>query len=171
MPKYQNGKIYRIVDNTCDQQYIGSTTLKLAQRLAQHVQDHKKWQNGEKNYYTSFKIIGNSDYDIILIENCPCDSKEELIKRERHFIETTECVNKVIPGRSKQESDHAYYEDNKDIIKGKQLLYREENKQRITETEKKYRENNKSKIADSNKLYRKKKCRTDSRKGQKTKIC
>jgi hypothetical protein len=34
--KYSNGKIYKIVDNTSDKVYIGSTCKSLKQRLTAH---------------------------------------------------------------------------------------------------------------------------------------
>ena len=39
MSKYQNGKIYKIVDNTNDNVYIGSTINSLNVRLSKHETD------------------------------------------------------------------------------------------------------------------------------------
>ena len=48
MVNYQLSKIYKIVCNITGKIYIGSTTKKyLAERLAQHVYDHKN--NGTKS--------------------------------------------------------------------------------------------------------------------------
>jgi len=124
--KYDNGKIYKIVDFTNGNIYIGSTVQTLTERLAQHKRDKR---------CSSCDIIKNGDYDIILIENYPCQSKEELEARERYYILNTECVNLQIPGRTKKE----YYEDNKEKIKKRIKEYRDKNKDRTKE----YREKNK----------------------------
>ena len=82
-------KIYKIVDNTNGNVYIGITTQKyLSSRLAGHRQDKT---------CMSRDIIKNGDYKIELIEET--DDKT----RERYWIENTDCVNKQIPGRTKKE--------------------------------------------------------------------
>jgi len=84
MVNYQLGKIYKIVDNTNGNVYIGSTCEPtLARRLAGHIGNYKKYLNGKYHYVTSFKILENNNYDMVLIEKFPCDSKEELHARER----------------------------------------------------------------------------------------
>ena len=61
---YNNGKIYKIINENSETVYIGSTTQVLCQRYTRH---HHKAQN----------------HKIILIENYSCNSKEELCKREQ----------------------------------------------------------------------------------------
>jgi hypothetical protein len=99
MVNYLLGKIYKIVDNTTDNQYIGSTCEPiLARRLAGHVADYKCYLNGKRSYITSFKIIESGNYNIILIEEYPCDTKDQLLARERHYIDTLDCINKYRAG-------------------------------------------------------------------------
>ena len=142
MLAYQHGKIYKIVCNNSGKQYIGSTTLKyLSSRLAQHKVDSKR-----NKIMTSREIIEGGNYSIILVELFPCNSKDELIKRERYYIETLECVNKCIPGRT----DKEYREANKEKIK----QYREANKEYIKEKNKEYYQANKEYIDKKNKEYR-----------------
>ena len=127
--KYQRGKIYKIVDNTNGNQYIGSTCEKtLAHRLAKHVVGcYKNWSNGGKtNYISSFDIIANIDYDIILIEEFPCQTKDELLARERHYEENLICVNKnrpIISNDERKEYDRQhsakYYQYHKEHINAK----------------------------------------------------
>jgi hypothetical protein len=140
MNKYQNGKIYKLVNTEGTLAYIGSTCQTLAKRKANHHSDYKSWKNGRQNYITSFKIFDDDEEgcQIVLLESFPCDSKIELEKRERHYIETIECINKYRPTRS----DKEYYEDNKDKIK----KYYEDNKDKIQEIQKQYREDNKDKL-------------------------
>ena len=114
MPNYANGKIYKLVSNHTDDIYIGSSTQSLAVRKAEHVKHYKRYLDEKFAFITSFEIIKHGDVDIILLENYPCESKEELHSRERHWIEKLDCVNKRIPGRNHSESCKAYYERNKD---------------------------------------------------------
>ena len=130
---YKNAKIYKIVDNTNGNIYIGSTCKKLCQRIAQHRANYKQYLNGKFSYITSFKILENGDYDIILIEEVKdCENKEQLRARERYYIENLECVNKRIEGRTRKE----YYEANKDQFHEKQKEYRTENRDKINESKK-----------------------------------
>lgn len=121
MVNYQDGKIYKIIDNTNNNVYVGSTCKNLSSRLADHRTSYKRYLKGAIRYITSFDVIKNNDYDIVLIEKCPCDDKDELHKRERFYIENTpNCVNKVIPTRTGKE----YEEHNKDNIRVRKLEYR-----------------------------------------------
>jgi hypothetical protein len=113
MSKYNNSKIYKIIDNTNGNIYIGSTIQKyITTRLAGHVGDYKSYLNNNQHYMASFEIIKNANYDIILIENINCETKEQLHARERFYIESMDCINKNIPGRTK----HEYYIKNKETI-------------------------------------------------------
>ena len=101
---YANTKIYKIVCNKTGKVYIGSTTKKyLSDRLAGHRRDYEAYLLKEKGFITSFYILENNDYEIVLIENFPCQDKNEKNARERNYIENIECVNKQHPGRSKAE--------------------------------------------------------------------
>ena len=150
---YQNGKIYKIVCNITNKIYVGSTCKpRLCDRLGQHRRTYKSYLNGtRKNRYTSFDILQGGDYSIILLELCPCESKEELLKKEREYIESLECVNKNIPGRSKRECMN----DNKEKIKEKKKEYRENNQEEIKEYQKEYYETNKEKINERKREYMK----------------
>ena len=143
MVNYQLGKIYKIVDNTNGNIYIGSTCEQyISRRLAQHRSDYKKYLNGTFNHITSFEILKNEDHDIVLIESYPCDDKMQLHARERHYIETLKCVNIVHPLRTKKE----YRNDNKETIKVQKREYRNINKEKIKVHKKEYREANQEKI-------------------------
>lgn len=129
---YKNGKIYRIVSNTSGKQYIGSTTQPLSKRLSYHKYAYHRWIFGKGNFVSSFELIreglrqkGDYDVDIVLIEDYPCESREQLHKRERHYIETTACVNMNIPTRTSKEYSQYYYQ-NKDKIKECRKQRREE---------------------------------------------
>jgi hypothetical protein len=112
MVNYQNGKIYKIVSNETDMIYIGSTCKLLCQRLAQHRSTYKAYQSGKYRFVTSFKLLEIGECKIILLEKFPCNSREELNARERFYIENNECVNKVVPMRTRIE----YNKDNRENI-------------------------------------------------------
>jgi hypothetical protein len=166
MVNYQQGKIYRLVCNTTGLVYVGSTCEPtLTRRLQTHKGDYKKFLDGKNKNLTSFQILKNNYYEIILIEVYPCNSKDELHQRERHYIETMECVNIQIPGRTCKE----YYIENKETIcekhrehynqtveqqRERSRKYREENHDKCLETQKEYKLNNKDKIKEQSKNYR-----------------
>ena len=109
MVNYANGKIYKIEPVGGGEVYIGSTTKKyLSQRFDSHRHDFEGWKLGCKNYtkVSSFEIFDKYGIDnchIVLLETCPCASKDELRAREAGHIRNTQCVNKNIPNRTKQE--------------------------------------------------------------------
>ena len=147
---YENAKIYKIVDNTNDNIYIGSTCKLLCQRLAQHRASYKRYLKGEFHFITSFTILENNDYQIILLENIfNCSNIEQLRSRERYYIDSMVCVNKVVPGRTVNE----YYETNKKKLIKNTKEYQKANKEKIIEDKKKYYMINKEKLNEYAKEY------------------
>jgi hypothetical protein len=113
MSDYQKGKVYNIKSKNTPDVYVGSTIQILTDRLANHVFKNKQHKLGLENDCTSFRIIDLGDYEIVLIEDYPCNSAKELQTRERYWIENTpNCINKNIPTQTKKE----YYEKNKEKI-------------------------------------------------------
>ena len=143
MVNYENAKIYKLVCNKTGMIYVGSTCQRLlCKRLSGHVADYKRWKNGKYHYVTSFNIIENNDYYMELLEAVSCNSFDELAKKERYYIESIDCINKCIPGRTIQE----WRQDNKEIIKDYKKQYHQDNKKVIKEYKKQYREENKEVI-------------------------
>ena len=125
MPNYQNGKIYKIYSYENADVYYGSTVESLSARIAKHRCQMKLYKEGKKNYMTSFIILELTSAKIELVENYPCNTKEELLQREGYYIKNNNCVNKVIPDRNKKE----WIEDNKEYISKYQKEYREEHQE------------------------------------------
>lgn len=95
-----NGTVYTIKCRLTGEQYIGSTCKHVEYRLEQHR------QSGNKT--SSRPIIARGEYDCIILESVICDSKKELLYRERHFIETEpNVVNKSRPIISVEERKKA----------------------------------------------------------------
>lgn len=63
-----------------------------------------------KSCCKSKQIIERGDYKIVLCEECPCDSIEQLRTIERKWITENNCINKIIPTRSACE----YYNTHKE---------------------------------------------------------
>ena len=140
MRDYKQGKIYCLRSHQTDDIYIGSTCQTLSKRKVNHRVDYKRWKNGKCCYYTSFQLIKYDDCYIELLEECPCDNKNQLEQREGQLIREMDCVNKHIAGRSKKE----YYEENKEQIKENRKKHYEEHKEEIAEYNKKYNEAHKN---------------------------
>ena len=163
MVNYELGKIYKIKCNITGDIYIGSTCQPtLAQRLSGHVAHHKHYKKtGKGRCVTSYKILDNGDYHIVLLESVKCESSDELKARERYHIENNECINKTIPLRTTKE----WHCENKEHIRAYQKKYREANKEQIKEANKeqineyqrRYKEANKEKIKEYQRQYRAKK--------------
>lgn len=126
MNKYQEGKIYKIESNGLI--YYGSTIQKLYNRISHH-----------KGLYneTISKLLFNTDKEIkiSIVELYPCNSKKELLFREREWIENNECINKINPIVSKEEAylikqkwTLEHREDKKEYDK----IYREKRKEELT---------------------------------------
>ena len=95
-------KIYKLTDNTNGAVYIGKTKQKLYQRYNNHIQDFKRGST-----CMSRDIIKNGNHSKLeLIE------ETHDITRERYWIENTDCVNRIVPGRTRKE----HYEDTKDKL-------------------------------------------------------
>jgi len=143
---YKQTKIYKITSFVGDKIYIGSTTKKhLCDRMANHRYGYKKWKNQEIRKVTSFDIFDEYGLDnckIILIENYPCNNKDEKNSREAHWIKTTECVNKIVPGRT----DKQYFEDNKEKIMEYQKKYQQEHKELYSKSQREHYQRNKEAI-------------------------
>jgi len=89
MVNYDNGKIYKIVSENCDNIYIGSTAeSRLCRRLQKHLSNYRDYLKGNsKRYYKSYDIFNQGNYKIVLIENYPCKNKDELRMREQYWLD------------------------------------------------------------------------------------
>jgi site-specific DNA-adenine methylase len=140
MERYQLGKIYKITSEHTDKIYIGSTCKKLlCERLAAHSSRFKQWKEGKVGYTSSYELFELGSVQINLLEAYPCDTKDELLSKERYYIEKYKdsIVNKYIPIRTNDEKKEYNIEHCK--------KYHEENKEHANETSKKYYEANKEK--------------------------
>ena len=150
---YREGKIFKIYNTITDDIYVGSTALKLCERVRDHRHCIKNETKKTRPLYKAFIEHGVGNFFIELIVKCPCNGKYELRKKEGAYIrELKPSLNIRIPGIHGQkeyihEQKKQYYEINKERILQIQKEYKENNKEYIREHNKQYRENSKEYIA------------------------
>ena len=144
MPDYKNGKIYKLwsPQGTDEEVYYGSTCNDLRFRKRGHK---------NKDNICSSKILFEKydDVRIELLEEYPCDNREQLNKKEGEYIRNNKSLNNNIPCRTPKE----YYQDNKETLSKLQKDYCENNKQKISVNKKQYYKNNKETILEKRKEY------------------
>tara|TARA_R110000868_G_C10837187_1_gene759784 strand:+ start:783 stop:1226 length:444 start_codon:yes stop_codon:yes gene_type:complete len=133
------GFIYKISSPSIDKIYIGSTQGKLNVRLNRH----KITNDG----CSSEEIVKYDDAIIELIEEIQFTEKEELLWRERYYIELykTVCVNRIIPIKTDEEKKQEKkirtannYQKNKEKIKEYKKKWVEQNREKLKEYKQKY---------------------------------
>lgn len=138
---YSKSKIYKITSPNTDKIYIGSTTQKLYQRFNEHKKDNVN--------YSSKEIIMLGGSKIELIEDYPCNNKNELLEREQHYIDLNNaiCINER---RTIQHEDYKrlYRERNREIIREKAREFYQDNKEDISKKKKEHYHNNKEIIKE-----------------------
>lgn len=125
MPDYSKSKIYKLICDDPELVYYGSTTQKY---LSSRLCEHKK----KNNNCTSKKLIEAGGVKIYLVENYPCESKNDLNARERFYIENNNCINKSLPGRTQKE----YQNDNRQLLCEKAKIIYNKNKKKILDYQK-----------------------------------
>ena len=98
--------------------------------------------------FSLFDKYGAKNCTIVLLEAKNASSKDELLAREKHFIQSLKCVNKYIPLRSNKE----YYLENKIYLDEYYKKFREDNKLNKREYDKQYRERNSEKLRNLRRL-------------------
>ena len=82
-----------------------------------HRRDYKRLLKGLRGSrltsYDLFDKYGYLNCKITLLETCPSNTKDELHRREAHYIRTLKCVNRLIPLSTPKE----YNFDNKEYRK------------------------------------------------------
>ena len=158
--KYEKGKIYKITDVAYNDCYYGSTIEPLTERMIHHKHKYLNQNASQETCVRSvnsiFNKYGFENCKIELVENFPCASKEELVKREGHYIKNNECVNKQsnVAGRTKDEYRHEerdklnvrskeYYRNHVEERCAYQKEYSKNNVEKIRQQKLNHRERNK----------------------------
>jgi len=118
------GRVYRL--KCGDKYYIGSTVKALNDRLSGH-----KYYAKSKPYkcYKYFNEQGWDNVTIELLEEGEFENRKALYKREGEYImpyiNDENCLNYVVPGRTRKESKKAHYEIHKEKINAQRRARRE----------------------------------------------
>jgi hypothetical protein len=158
---YSKTIIYKIVckDLSITDVYVGHTTG-FKDRKSQHKINCYNENNQAYNFkvYKYIRDNGNwENFDMIQIEEYPCNNVREAQSRERYWYELLNAnLNMNIPFRSDEdikEYNKKYYDENKEELKELNKKYKEEHKEQIKEQKKKYREENKEELKELNKKW------------------
>jgi Uri superfamily endonuclease len=153
MPDYSLAKIYKLVSNKTPDIYIGSCLMRLSTRLSNH--------KSKSNKAISRKLFNDGAIiTIVLIENYPCNTKNELKARELHYITTHNCINKNKPFvcdilcSDMKAWSKEYYQANAEQINSKAKEYNAKNAEHYKEYQTDYREANKEHRKEYDKSHR-----------------
>ena len=145
MDRYKKGKIYKIVDVGFNKCYYGSTTEPLSKRMERHTKSYKQFLETGKLDTTARVLFGEFGVDnckILLVEDYPCENKEQLLRREGEHIKNNECVNKQVAGRTHKE----YHDEYSEYFKNKKKEYYKNHREDIISKNKQYIEDHKEEI-------------------------
>ena len=95
------GYIYKLTID--DLVYYGSTTQTIRKRLHCHKNNYKQHVDGKRGYMSSFALFEKGIPQIEQVEEVHFENKNELMNRERFYIENNRCVNKNVPGKTYEE--------------------------------------------------------------------
>lgn len=139
---YKNGKIYKL---QCEDGhfYIGSTATELRKRLKGHKDKSK--ESPEQRVYKHINTLGWDKVRIVLIEDYPCENKQQLVHKEDEFIRIYKddilCLNSFYSHRTPEQyqeylNNHKEYKktwavENKDTIKERQANWYQQNRERL----------------------------------------
>ena len=136
MNKYNNSRIFKIVDKSNNDIYIGSTINSLEEALLSYKTGHnRKIKSREQDKKLQRELIKNlqielrKNLQIELLEDVNCEGAFELRERLRFHIENNNCINKRIPNRTPKESCKAYRNKSKNKNKSKIIAYPSQNKE------------------------------------------
>ncbi len=101
-PNYSKAKIYGIRSAQTTKWYIGATTLRLCERMAQFRKHYKAYQAGREAHDCVYDLLQYDDTLIYLIEDYPCNSKDELNARLAEY--TQDYATNLINSKKKKKA-------------------------------------------------------------------
>ena len=144
--RYNNSKIYKLVDHVNGYFYIGSTCNPLSKRLSWHKLKAKN--DTERKVYKYFNSISWDNVKIVLIEEHYLDNREQLIREEdkviQMYIHDERCLNSIRAFVTPEEARAKYGEQRK-------IRY-QAHKQKELATNKKYRDLNRDAILQQHRM-------------------
>ena len=143
---YSNAKIYCIRNYNDSDVYVGSTCQPLSKRMADHriAMNSKRQRDFNMTLYVKMRDQGATNSYIELLEEYPCENKEQLRAKEGEYIRSLSTLNKRIEGRTIEE----WRKDNEEHLKEHYKSYYRKNKPKIQQYKLEYSNNNKIKIQE-----------------------
>ena len=154
--RYENSKIYKLIDQDSGYYYIGSTCGTLTQRLCRHKSVSKT--NPERKVYKAYNEIGWENVKIILVQELYLDNKNELLRAENDVIMSSiyddKCLNskKAWTGLDRKEYKKKYTVENKEIKQEYDKQYYENHKEQKIKYIKQWQLEHKEQRKDYNKI-------------------
>lgn len=154
---YSKGKVYKIVNDIDDRIYVGSTCQTLAQRMSCH-----RSNVGKKPSQSLYALMGDHGVDkfrIVLVEDYPCERKDQLRAREEYWrVELNAQLNKRrcgtgIVAENKNDYCKKYRQEFIDECKERDAKYYAENAEKIKEQKKIYYKENMNELNAKNARY------------------
>jgi predicted GIY-YIG superfamily endonuclease len=152
MTDFSRAHIYRL--RYKDKDYYGSSISDPIHRYSQHKSNYKH-RDKQRDTCTSVFVFESAEQDGGIVEHeviewVECTCKKDLVVRERYYRELYPCVNKQVPGRSRDE----WNETNREQVLARKEQYRIANRSIIRERDKEHYANNSTSIIERNQKYR-----------------
>ena len=148
--RYNNTKIYKLVDSVNNCFYIGSTINSLAKRLYTHKRDSDIHRNIK--VYKYFNSIGWENVRIILIEEHCLSNRDQQMRAEDNVIQAHINDEKCLNSNRAQQNRKEYRQSHKHQIYEYNKEYAKNHEQQIKNYMKNYWENNKE-LKEKKKIY------------------
>lgn len=136
MVNYQNGKIYKMINEVDNWVYIGSSTMNyLSTRRAGHcVVANDEQSRLHTPLYEAMRKYGNDKFHIVLIKLFPCSSRAELEAEEYSTVQQMIKDGHNLYNLRLAQTGFGHREDSKQKIKEAMMgrVITEEHKQRIS---------------------------------------
>lgn len=153
---YSSGKIYKLICND-GHYYYGSTIVKLSQRFYGHKESSKTMTS---KVYTYINKIGWNNVKIELVESFPCETREELRKKENEYIISSigddlnlNTLKSYISESEYNERCKNYYIANKEHILKRNETYYKTHEEQIKDKRHENYLKNREKVNSKNKAY------------------
>jgi hypothetical protein len=97
------GVVYKITCKVTKLQYVGTCSQdSVGKAVSLILKRYRSWKNGKGGPSSVYTIIENGNYGVELLESCP--NNDDLPQKSREWIEKLgDCLNKVVPTRTKRE--------------------------------------------------------------------
>ena len=158
---FSKTQIYKIAckDLTVKDIYVGSTT-NVVKRRAAHKKDCTN-ENGKTYNLRVYRFIrehgGFENWDVVVVEQFPCENDEIKRTRERHWCEqlgaTLNSIRPIITEQETRDYQKVYYTDNAAEIKDRMKIYNVDNASKIKDRSKIYRAEHAAEINEKQKNY------------------